>query len=64
MLTTRQLHDAQEYHGAVREIDALLDTDPRHGTEDYDRREFLSVLIESYEDEHFPWEELERSACF
>ena len=54
------LRNAQEYRAAVREIDALLDTDPRRGTEDYDRLEFLSVLVESYEDEHFPWQELER----
>jgi HTH-type transcriptional regulator/antitoxin HigA len=60
MLTARQLRNAQEYRAAVREIDALLDTDPRRGTEDYDRLEYLSVLVESYEDEHFPWQELER----
>jgi HTH-type transcriptional regulator/antitoxin HigA len=60
MLTARQLRNAQEYRAAVREIDALLDTDPQRGTEDYDRLEYLSVLVESYEDEHFPWEELER----
>jgi len=58
MLTARQLRNAQECGAAVREIDALLDTDPRRGTEDYDRLEYLSVLVESYEDEHFPWEEL------
>ena len=54
------LRNAKEYRAAVREIDALLDSDPRRGTEDYDRLEFLSVLVESYEDEHFPWQELER----
>ena len=54
------LRNVQEYRAAVREIDALLDADPRRGTEDYDRLEFLSVLVESYEDEHFPWKELER----
>jgi HTH-type transcriptional regulator/antitoxin HigA len=54
------LRNAQEHRAAVREIGALLDSDPRRGTEDYDRLEFLSVLVESYEDEHFHWEELER----
>lgn len=57
------LRNSQEYRAAVHEIDALLDTDPRRGTEDYDRLEFLSVLVESYEDEHFPWEELERGGA-
>lgn len=43
-----------DYDEAVREVDALLDRDPRPGTEDYDRLEFLSVLIEEFEDEHEP----------
>jgi HTH-type transcriptional regulator/antitoxin HigA len=54
------LRNAQEYCAAVREIDALLDIDPRRGSEDYDRLEFLSVLVEAYEDEKFPWDEIER----
>lgn len=54
------LRNTQEYRAAVREIDGLLDADPRRGTEDYDRLEFLSVLVEAYEDEKFPWDELER----
>lgn len=54
------LRNAHEYRAAVREIDALLDADPRRGTEEYDRLEFLSVLVEAYEDERFPWEVLER----
>src|SRR5580704_4774821 len=62
MLTARRLRNAQEYRAAVREIGALLDTDPRRGTEDYHRLEYLSVLVESYEDEHFPCQELERGA--
>jgi HTH-type transcriptional regulator/antitoxin HigA len=60
MLTAEGLRNAQEYRAAAREIDGLLDTDPRRGTEDCDRLEFLSVLVESYEDEHFPWQEFER----
>jgi HTH-type transcriptional regulator/antitoxin HigA len=60
MLTARGLRNAKEYRAAVHEIDTLLDTNPRRNTEDYDRLEFLSALIESYEDEHLPWEEFER----
>lgn len=54
------LRNAQEYRAAVREIDALLDVDPRRGTDAHDRLEFLSVLVEAYEDERFPWDEIER----
>ena len=48
------LRTAREYRAAVAEIDRLLDTDPRRGSEVYDRLEFLSVLVEAYEDEHDP----------
>ena len=48
------LRSAREYKAAVAEIDRLLDDDPRRGTQDYDRLEFLSVLVEAYEDEHDP----------
>ncbi|HYH82294.1 MAG TPA: transcriptional regulator [Longimicrobium sp.] len=48
------LRSDEEYDEAVREVDALLDRDPRPGTEEFDRLEFLSVLIEEYEDEHEP----------
>jgi hypothetical protein len=48
------LRNAQEHRDAVREIDALLDADPRRGSEEYERLELLSVLVEAYEDEHFP----------
>jgi len=35
-------------------IDALRDENPSAGTEGYDRLEFLSVLVEHYEDRHYP----------
>lgn len=53
------LRSDAEYDAAVAEVDALLDRDPRQGTEEFERLEFLSVLIEEYEDEHEPrgdWE--------
>lgn len=46
------LRNEAEYEAAVREIDSLLDRDPPEGSADYDRLEFLSVLVEDYEDEH------------
>lgn len=48
------LRDEAEYHAAVMEIDSLLDQDVGAGTEGFDRLEFLSVLVEAYEDEHEP----------
>jgi HTH-type transcriptional regulator / antitoxin HigA len=50
----RVLRTESEYEAAVAEIDALLDADPAEGSEAYDRLEFLSVLVEAYETEHYP----------
>ena len=44
----------QAQRNAVAEIDALLDTDPQPGSEAYERLEFLSVLVQAYEDTHLP----------
>lgn len=51
------LRNAREYRAAVAEIDRLLDRDPRKGSEEFDRLEFLSVLVQAYEDEHDPADE-------
>ncbi len=48
------LRNAKEYRAAVAEIDRLLDADPKRGTEDYDRLEFLSLLVGAYEDNRYP----------
>ena len=50
--TPHVLRNAKEYRAAVAEIDQLLDADPKRGTAAYDRLEFLSVLVEAYEDKH------------
>lgn len=57
--TPHVLRNAREYKAAVAEIDRLLDADPKRGTTAYDRLEFLSVLVEAYEDEHDPLDESE-----
>lgn len=51
------LRNAREYRAAVAEIDRLLDDDPKPRSENYDRLEFLSVLVEAYENEHEPIDE-------
>jgi len=48
------LRTVKEYAAAVEEVDRLVDLNPKKGTVEYDRLEFLSVLIEAYEDEHEP----------
>lgn len=48
------LRDEVEYTTATTEIDRLLDLDPHAGSEEYERLEFLSVLVQAYEDTHFP----------
>jgi HTH-type transcriptional regulator / antitoxin HigA len=48
------LRNEAEYTAAVAEIERLLDTDPPPHSEAYERLEFLSVLVQAYEDAHFP----------
>lgn len=48
------LRNEEEYDAAVAEIGRLLDEDVVEGSEDFDRLEFLSVLVEHYEEEHHP----------
>jgi len=52
------LRNEAEYTAAVAEIEGLLDTDPPPHSESYERLEFLSVLVQAYEDAHFPLERL------
>ena len=43
-----------EYEAAIAEIERLVDEDVEAGSEGYDRLEFLSLLVEHYEDERYP----------
>jgi HTH-type transcriptional regulator / antitoxin HigA len=52
------LRNEAEYTAAVAEIERLLDTDPPPHSEAYARLEFLSVLVQAYEDAHLPLEQL------
>lgn len=52
--TPHVLRTAEEYDSAVAEIDRLLDLDPAPFTDDYDRLELLSVLVENYESTNDP----------
>lgn len=48
----RPLRNDREYDAAVEEIDRLLDKDPDEGTAAARRLEFLSMLVEAYDDKH------------
>ena len=48
------LRTVAEYNAVVSEVERLLDLDPKKRTPEYDRLEFLSVLIEAYENENEP----------
>lgn len=48
------LRSDEEYEAAVAEIDALLDRDIVPGSEEGERLEFLTLLVEAYDEEHFP----------
>ena len=48
------IRNAQEFHTAVIELDALIDADPKQGTTAYDRMELLTILIGAYEEQHLP----------
>ena len=48
------LKNDTEYEAAIAEIERLLDEDVAPATEGYDRLEFLSVLVEHYEEEQYP----------
>jgi HTH-type transcriptional regulator/antitoxin HigA len=48
------LRNDAEYETALAEIEMLMDQDPPRGTEDFERLEFLSFLVEQYEADEFP----------
>jgi len=47
------LRSEAEYDAAIGEIERLLDADVEAGSEGYERLEFLSVLVEDYEERHY-----------
>ena len=46
----RAIRTEREYNSTLREIETLLDRNPRKGSGGYDRLELLSILVEAYED--------------
>ena len=52
-----------EYEQALKEIETLMDADPEPFSEGYERMEYLSALVEKYEDENFPMGEATPPKC-
>jgi HTH-type transcriptional regulator/antitoxin HigA len=46
------IRSQREYKSALGEIEALLDLNPAKGSDEYDRLELLSILVEAYEDQN------------
>jgi HTH-type transcriptional regulator/antitoxin HigA len=52
----RPLHTEEDYNAALAIVSELVDADPAPDTPDGDRLDILSILVERYENEHFPIE--------
>lgn len=50
----RPLRTEEDYEAALAAVSALVDADPAPDTADGERLEILSLLVEHYEDTHFP----------
>ena len=51
-MTVKPIRTKKEYQQALERLEMLFDA--KKGTEEGDELEVLSILIEKYEDEHFP----------
>ncbi len=54
-LISRPLRTEEDYDKAIFVIDRLLEINPEEGTTADDLLDLLSVLVESYEDDHETW---------
>jgi len=55
-MKAKVLKTRKEYNEAIKEVEILLDSTIKKGTPKGDSLELLLLLIEKYEDEHFPIE--------
>jgi len=52
LMITKPIHTEDEYETMLEEIDSIFDA--KRGTPEGDRLELLCMLVEAYEDEHYP----------
>lgn len=50
----RPVRTEADYKAMLAEVSRLIDLDPPRGTPEGDRLEVLSLLVEAWEDEHYP----------
>lgn len=53
-MNIQPIHTEADYKSALKEVSALMDTDPELGTPDGDRLDILATLVQAYEAKHFP----------
>ena len=53
-MEARIIRNPKDHQASLREVAALALRDPKPGTQEGDRLEHLSILVEHYEKNHFP----------
>jgi len=48
------IHTEADYRSALRDVSALMETDPDPGSPEGDRLDILATLVQAYEARHFP----------
>ena len=48
----RPIHTEADYKATLKEITALMDSDPELSTPEGDRLDILATLVQAYEDKH------------
>jgi HTH-type transcriptional regulator/antitoxin HigA len=56
MMEIRPIHTKAEYRASLKRVSVLMDLDPDVNTPDGNELEVLLILVERYEDEHYPVE--------
>ncbi|MBP7738536.1 MAG: transcriptional regulator [Spirochaetes bacterium] len=51
-MNIKPIKNKKDYDGALKKIESLMDA--KRNSPDFDELEVLSILVEKYEDEHFP----------
>ncbi len=57
MMDVRPILNDADLEWALAEVEQYFDNEPKRGTAEADRFLVLSILIEAYEDEHYPIEQ-------
>lgn len=55
-MNIRPIHTKADYKATLKEISALMESDPAAGTPDGDRLDILATLVQAYEVRHHPME--------